>query len=92
MLFHFLTFFCAASCDIICGIFQSINTSLFREQGQSAQVERLNIVVDVFTILQTLVWDLCQVIMLYVFIKYGQPVEKDSKRLFCKKLEALYQD
>ena len=33
MLLHFLTFFCAASCDVIVGVFQAINTPLFNEQG-----------------------------------------------------------
>ena len=74
MLLHFLTFFCAATCDIIVGIVQSVNTKLLNEQDQKTktpEVERLNIVIDVFTLLQTLIWDICQVIMLYVFVKFG---------------------
>ena len=73
MLLHFLTFFCAATCDIIVGIVQSVNTKLLNEQDQkkTPEVERLNIVVDVFTLLQSLIWDICQLIMLYVFVKFG---------------------
>ena len=34
MLLHFLTFFCAATCDIIVGIVQSVNTKLLNEHDQ----------------------------------------------------------
>ena len=92
MLVHFLAFFGAATCDIVIGIVQSVNTRIYRHHGSTNQVERLNIVVDIFIFLQTIGWFICQCIMLYVFFKFGQPVEKDAMRLFRSKLETIYQD
>ena len=59
MLIHFLAFFGAATCDIIVGCVQSANTRIYRHQGKTHQVERLNIVVDIFIFVQTLGWFIC---------------------------------
>ena len=52
---------------------------------------RVDISVSVFSLLQTVAWVSCQIIMLHVFYKYGRSVEEDSMQLFRNKLESLYQ-
>ena len=43
-----------------------------------------------FSIVQTDAWFVCQCIMLYVFIKFGRPVERNAMKLFEKKLMEIY--
>ena len=52
----------------------------------------MEISVVVFSIVQTLAWDLVQFLMLHVFAKYGRPIESDTWALLRKKIEAVYKE
>ena len=45
---------------------------------------------DFFAILHTLDFFIINLLILYVFIKYGKPVEDDARTLIQKKLQAVY--
>ena len=45
---------------------------------------------DLLSIMNALGWFFVQLLILYVFVKYGKPVEDDARTLIKKKLQAVY--
>ena len=60
MALHYAAFFVATLCDVIVLTLQTINTRLHNEVDlKKATSSRLDIGVDVFTLVQQIVWFIC---------------------------------
>ena len=90
---HYLAFFVATACDGVAMIIQTFDTKAYHKshEHQTSEQLKLDIAMDVMSVLQSLAWFVCQIIMIYVFFKYGRPVERDSMRIFRRKMEMIYE-
>lgn len=51
---------------------------------------RLSISISYLNVLETILWFLCHCLMLFIFKKYGKPLESNEKKLIQMKLTEVF--
>ena len=89
MLWHQVTFITAASIGWLSNILHLFNDEGGEDDASISQL-RLNIAVIIFANFAVFIWLCVALLILKVFIKYGKPIEQNTRVLIQRKLTAIF--